>query len=207
MRWCILVFALSVTLHAFAQRELSVDTTQINQLLDLGAKDQWVDAYRCLNYADQALKQSQEIDYRKGIARALNLKGFCYWTFGDNDLAIQAALEALSISHNPRIVAESYYILARGYMDLRENDKAHESIVKAETLASDGSDWTQLCSIYNLKGVIFYNARKYDSALFFYNKAYEIGKNKSVDPINLPRIISNIGEVYGRENPALAFRY
>jgi len=210
MRWGILVCVLYITLPAYPQRELAVDTTQISQLLDLSAKDKWVDAYRCLSYADQALKQSQEIDYRKGIASALNLKGFCYWTFGDNDLAIQSALEALAIARSekfPRVEAESYYILARGYMDLRENDKAHESIVKAESLAKEGSDWTQVCSIYNLKGVIFYSGRKYDSALYFYNQAYEIVKAKQVDPINLPRILSNIGEIYGRENPVLAFRY
>jgi len=97
--------------------------------------------------------------------------------------------------------------MARGYMDLRETKKARESIVKAEQLAQDGNDFTQLCSIYNLKGVIYFVIENYDSALYFYNKAYELGKNKSVDPINLPRIISNIGECYENENPSLGFRY
>jgi AraC-like DNA-binding protein len=201
---------LLISFSAFSQGDLSVDTTQVNRLLTLSAKAQWIDAYRSLSYADQALEQAQQIDYRKGIARALNLKGFCYWTFGDNELAIQSALEALSIARAekyPLIEAECYYTMARGYMDLRERGKAYESIATAEELANDGSDWTQLCSIYNLKGVILYMQKKFDSALYFYNKAYEIGKSYPVDPINLPRIISNIGECYQDENPALAFRY
>jgi len=210
MRWYWLTCILLTSFTAFSQREFSVDTIQVNQLIELSRNDQWIDPYRSLSYADQALEQATQIDYRKGIAKANNLKGFCYWTFGDNELAIQSALEAFDIAHTekyPLIQAESYYILACGYMDLRENNKAHESIVKAEMIASEGNDWTQLCSIYNLKGVILYTAEKYDSALYFYNKAYELGKSKSIDAIHLPRIISNIGECYANENPALASRY
>jgi AraC-like DNA-binding protein/Tfp pilus assembly protein PilF len=210
MKWYYLTCIVFTSLAAFPQRELPVDTNQVDQLIDLSREDQWKDPYRSLSYAEQALEHARQIDYKQGIATALNLKGFSYWTFGDNELAIQSALESLDISTAKSFTAlqpESYYIMARGYMDLRENSKAHESIVKAEALAEEGSDWTQLCSIYNLKGVIFFNDSKYDSALYFYNKAYEIGKNKPVDPINLPRIISNIGECYADENPALAFRY
>lgn len=204
--FCILLLAVP----SLAQRDLPADATQVEQLLELSKKDQWIDPYRSLDYADQALEMAQKIDYEKGIAEAHNLKGFSYWTFGDNELAIQSSLEALQIalSNNyPAIQAESYYIMARGYMDLRENKKAHEFIVKAESLATGESDWEQLLSIYNLKGVILFTQNKLDSALYFYNRAYEIGKTKPVDPVNLARIISNIGECYENENPALAFRY
>lgn len=209
MRFRLLCFIL-ISFPAIAQRELPADETQVNQLLDLSKKDEWIDPYRSLDYADQALVMAQKINYTEGIANAHNLKGFSHWTFGDNELAVQSALEALGIgiaNNYPRIQAESYYIMARGYMDLRENGKAYESIAKAEALANDGNDWEQLLSIYNLKGVIFFTQDKLDSALYFYNKAYEIGKSKPVDPIHLARIISNIGECYEDENPALAFRY
>lgn len=209
MRWplFLIVFACS---SAMAQRELEVDTTQVNQLIDLSKKAQWKDPYSSLSYADKALEQAKAINFRKGVAEASNLKGFSHWTSGDNELAIQAALEALDIAEADNLApikAESYYILARGYMDLRENKKAHAAITKAEAISNASSNWTQLCSIYNLKGVILFSADKFDSALYYYNKAYELGKSKSVDPINLPRIISNIGECYQNENPALAFRY
>jgi AraC-like DNA-binding protein/tetratricopeptide (TPR) repeat protein len=209
MRWY-LTFIVLTSFSALSQRELPVDISQVDQLIELSRKDQWIDPYRSLDYADQALGKAQQINYRQGIAIAQNLRGFCYWTFGDNELAIQSALDALDIAMADKhtlIQAECYYIMARGYLDLREDNKAHESIVKAEALAEEGSDWTQLCSIYNLKGVILFANRKYDSALYFYNKAYEIGKNQPIDPIHLPRIISNIGECYEDENPVLAFRY
>jgi AraC-like DNA-binding protein len=215
MRWysllhiSFILYIICAPSPALAQTDLSA-TKEIDQLTNLAVKNQWTDPYATLNYADQALKKSRDIDYKKGIANAETLRGFCYWAFGDNDLAIQSALEVLDIAQAedlPRLEAESYYLMARGYMDLRENKKAQESIVKAEQLAEEGNDFTQLCSIYNLKGVIYFLAENYDSALYFYNRAYELGKNKSVDPINLPRIISNIGECYETENPALGFRY
>jgi tetratricopeptide (TPR) repeat protein len=105
------------------------------------------------------------------------------------------------------VQAESYYILARGYMDVGEEAKAFESIQKSEHLARNGGDWELLCSIYNLRGVILYMADKQDSALYFYNKAFDTGKDHAVDSVNFPRIISNIGECYAVESPNRALTY
>lgn len=207
MRWHCLAPLLLLFFPAFSRQEVPPDTTQVRQLLQLSEKDQWIDLYRSLDYADQALKLAQEINYRRGIAIAHNLKGFCFWAFGDNELAIQSAHDALATladDHDPMIEAESYYVMARGYLDLRENAKAHESILKAEALATQVHDSTQLCDIYNLRGVIMYSSGKIDSALYLYTKAYDIGQSPSVDPINLPRIISNIGECYQEKEPKRA---
>lgn len=180
------------------------DTLDLDRMITLSKKAQWVDSYISLKYADQALVRAQQLNDKERIAIAHNLKGFCFWTFGDNDLAIQSAMTALEMvenDHQPVIKAESYYILARGYMDLRERKQANEAIRKAELLANEGSDWEQLCSIYNLKGVILFIDEKIDSALYYYTKAYDIGKQHNVDPINFPRIISNIGECHAITNP------
>ena len=209
MKWCpLLVFSLFLV-DLFGQSK-EPDSATVNHLIDLSKKAQWIDSYQSLNYADQALELAQQIHYKKGIVTAFNLQGFCFWTFGDNDLAIRAAMEALELAQKESLLsaqAESYYILARGYMDLRENVKAREFFGRAETLARDGDNWELLCSIYNLKGVILFIDNKVDSALALYNKAFDTGRNQQVDSINFPRIISNIGECYSVENPELAFRY
>lgn len=210
MRLFALTLILTAPLNTLAQREITDEKAQVDQLLELSRKDQWIDPSRSLDYAHKALEKARAIADKEGIATANNLKGFCYWTFGDNELAIESALDALDIARAqnlPLLQAESYYIMARGYMDLRESARAYEAIDIAENLATNGNDWTQVASIYNLKGVILFTEGRYDSALYFYNKAYEIAKREQVDPIELPRIISNIGECYADENPALAFRY
>lgn len=128
--------------------------SKIDSLLTRSRNLQWIDSYQSLHYAEQALALSRDIQYAEGVAMANNLKGFCFWSFGDNDLAIEVAWEALSIAqavNHTRAEAESYYILARCYMDLREQEKSDEYIAKAEHTALNGNDWEQLCSIYNLR--------------------------------------------------------
>lgn len=212
MKWFCLSFALLLSPASVGQqREFTShsDTDEINSLIRLSRKAQWMNPDESLRYAEQALVKSMQLNYPKGIAEAYNLKAFCFWTFGDNDLAIGAALESISLSEKeklPGLQAESHYIMARGYMDLRERKRARESIQIAETLAQ-GKDWELLCSIYNLLGVILFIDNKTDSALHYYQKAFDLGKEHGIDPINFPRIISNIGECYAVENPALAFRH
>lgn len=186
------------------------DTLEVQKLIQTSKQYQWTNPDQSLRYADEALRLARELNYVKGIATANTLKGFCFWRFGDNELAIESAMTALEIAQQAKLKhlqAESYYILARGYMDLAERIKARESIELAESMAQQGDDWEQLCSIYNLKGVILFIADKPDSALFFYNKALEVGTTHGVDSINFPRIISNIGEVYAPENAKLAMSY
>lgn len=207
----VLLFSLCcVSISAHTETRVNKDVIQVEALLEQSKKYQWSDPDKSLQYADDALRLAREIQYKKGIAMANILKGFTFWTFGDNDLAIEAGMAALDIAQQENlkwIEAESYYIVARGYMDVAERAKAMEAIQQAEKLAQEVKDWTQLCSIYNLKGVIFYINDKPDSALLFYNKALETGKAHAVDSINFPRIISNIGEIYAPEKPALAMSY
>lgn len=209
MKWYNPLLPLIISFSSFCH-ELPADTSRVQELISLSKKNQWIDPNLSLKYADQALLLSQELEYQKGIAIANNLKGFCFWTFGDNDLAIEAALQALQLSQRqgyPLIEAESHYILARGYMDMTEGDKALQSISKAEELANTGGDWELLSSIYNLRGVILFIQQRTDSALYFYERAFDTVKDHKVDSVNFARIISNIGECYAAENPALALTY
>jgi len=217
MKWYLLLSTILITFSCFCQGKVSGrdegspgDTTKVHSLIRLSKDFQWKDSYQSFDYADQALILARNLDHRKGVAISSNLKAFCYWSFGDNDLAIQSALEALEIgieANDKVIQAESYYILARGYSDLNEGSKSNEYIVKAANLASQGNNWEQLCSIYNLMGVIKFMLNQRDSALHYYNKAFEIGETHTVAPINFPRIISNIGACYALDSPALALKH
>jgi AraC-like DNA-binding protein len=213
MKWCCpLILAFLLAYAAFAQNNVLVgnaNTSQVDSLLTLAKNFQWIDSYKSLSYAEQAITISRNLRYQEGLAIANNLKGFCYWSFGDNDVAIEVALEALHLAealHDPFLQAESYYILARGYMDLREQAKSDEYIGKAESLALQVNHWEQLCSIYNLHGVIKFVEGQRDSAYYYYTKALEIGRAHAVPSINFPRMLSNIGECY-EDNPELAFKY
>ncbi|HTF21649.1 MAG TPA: helix-turn-helix domain-containing protein [Chryseolinea sp.] len=219
MKFCYLCSIIFLSYSGFCEQNHSptvatdttlTDTTAVNAFLELSKNQKWRDSYRSLQYADRALALAEKIDYKKGVALAQNLRGFCFWSFGDNDLAIQAGIEALHIGRDeeyPLIQAESYYTLARGYMDVSDRAKSRETIEIAKDLASDGKDWELLTSVYNLLGVVLYVEDKKDSALYYYTKALDLGKEHHVDPVNFARIISNIGECYSSENPKLGFTY
>lgn len=212
IKWCLLPI-LFISFASFSQSEpmkYSKDTVGVNSLLALSKKYQWTNPDQSLRYADEALMVARDLNYTKGMAIANTLRGFSFWAFGDNELAIESGMDALALAqkdNNTLLQAESYYVLSRGYMDVSERTKAREAIQKAEELAEAANDWTQLCGIYNLKGVILFIADKHDSALYFYTKALETGRAHGVDSINFPRIISNIAEVHAPEKPALAMTY
>ncbi len=214
MKWYTLVLVTLLASNAFGQGDapatVSSDTAQINALIVSGKSLQWIDSYRSLDLADKALAAARDIGYQKAIAKASNIRGFCYWSFGDNDLAIAAAMEALAIGERENdvaIQAESNYLLARGYMDLNERGKSNEYILKAERMAERLGKGELRCSILNLKGVIRFIAQEKDSALYYYRKAYETARSEGVDSIQFPRIISNIGECYLDSDRAKAYRY
>lgn len=195
---------------AMAVTTTSVDTNAVNEILRSGREQKWRNPDLALRHADTALDLARKLQFRKGIAVAQNLRGFCFWSFGDNDLAIQAAIEALKIAQSdnlPLVAAECHYILARGYMDVSDGAKSREAINTAIKLASTGKDWELLTSIYNLLGVVLYIDDKTDSALYYYTKALDLGKEHKVDPINFARIISNIGECHAEKNLRRSFEY
>ncbi len=211
MKWGFLVTAISSFYSCFSQSVApSPAARRVDSLVTLSRNYNWINSYRSLDYADQATVVALEIDYPAGLAMARIQKGFSFWTLGDNDQAIQEAMGAIDLGKklgNSAILSEGNYVLARGYMDVAEGEKAWEAILEAERLALKANDWTLLCSIYNLKGVIQFIDNKQDSALVFYNKAYDLGQAHQVDPINFPRIISNIGECYLAKKPKRAFSY
>ncbi len=198
------------SLSTFVNSYPANDTIKVNALNELSSQYLWIDFYTSLQHADRALALAQQLEYANGIARAKTLKGFCYWAFGDNELAIEMGLTAAAIAEReamPRLSSESFLILSRAYMDQNEGDKAADYVNKAEQIAIQRSDWDQLSRTYNLAGVIQYIGGQRDSALQLYNKALSIAQDHGISKINFPRILSNIGECYFKSDAKLAFDY
>lgn len=186
------------------------DTVRVNLLTELSFYYRWTDFFNSQRYAEQALKIAQQLHYQKGMATASYRIGHCYWALGENELAIEKGLEAAAIAERENfksILAESFQILARGYMDQKENEKAELYLLKAETIALQTKNWDLLSRIYNLAGVIQFIKNNKDSALQLYNKALSIVEEQSTPKAQWSQITSNIGECYLDTNPDLAFTY
>jgi signal transduction histidine kinase len=208
------VFAQNKTvdsLYVFIQAHQEQDTIRVKALNELSHQYLWIDYYRSLQHAESALTLARELNYTKGIIIANNLKGFCYWAFGDNDLAIEMSLKASTLAEKenlPMLLAECFLTLSRAYSDLGENQKARSYVNQAEKITVNTKNWQLLSSIYNWKGVIYSIDSKPDSAFVYYTKALAIAELYAIPKINLPRIISNIGECYlKKSNQETAFAY
>jgi AraC-like DNA-binding protein len=196
------------SLSSFLKNYPKEDTVKVNALNDLSSQYLWIDYYLSIKHADSALELARSLNYSKGIATANNLKGFCYWAFGDNELAIQAAMEASSLMEQEGSLtqlAESFLILSRAYADLNEDAKAAIYVDQAEKISLQTKNWAQLSSVYNWLGVLAIDRK--DSALLYFKKALSIAQEHNVPKINIPRILSNMAECYIDKNPDLAFTY
>jgi AraC-like DNA-binding protein/tetratricopeptide (TPR) repeat protein len=186
------------------------DTIKVNLLNDLSYHFRWIDFLHSQHDAEQALRIAQQLHYHKGIATADYRIGHCYWALGDNELAIEKGLEAAAIAERENfqpILAESFQIVARGYMDQKESAKAELYILKAEKISLQIKNWDLLSRVYNLAGVIQFIQNNKDSALQLYSKALSIVEEQSTSKAQLAQITSNIGECYLTTNPDLAFTY
>ncbi len=198
------------SLLSLIQNNSAKDTIKVITLNEISNQYLWIDFYSSIRYADEALALSRQLGYTKGIARANNLKGFCYWAFGDNELAIEKGLESYTLAEREKssmIRAESCLILSRAYMDQSERTKAAAYLSEAETIANQAKNWDQLSRVYNLAGVIQFIEQKEDTALQLYTKSLSIVEQHNLPRINLPRILSNIGECYSKKSPDFGFPY
>lgn len=194
----------------FVDRYQSDDTVKVNALNRLSAQYQWSNYYRSLQFADQALKISEALNYVHGIATAKYLKGHCYWALGDSEIAIEMGLDAIQLGEQVKsesILVEGYQVLARSYMDQTAGEQAVHYINEAEALARKSKNWDQLSRVYNLAGVIQFVEGRTDSALLLYEKALAIADEHGTPRVNSARIVSNIGECHLRSNPTLAITY
>lgn len=198
------------SLALFIERYAADDSVKANALNELSRQYLWIDFYRSLQNAEHALKISRQLNYEKGIATANNLKGFCFWAFGDNELSVKVGLEASVIAEkkrNPSLLAESFLILGRAYMDLKEIEKAALYVRRAKQISLQIKNWDLLSRVYNLEGIIHFIRNEKDSALQFYNKALIVAYQHGIARVNFPRMISNIAECYQGKNADLAFSY
>ena len=115
------------SLQAQLKHHQKKDTIHVNILNALSSQYQWLDFNTSLQYAEEALKSAEAIEFQHGIATACFRQAHCYWALGDSERAIEKALRAVTIAEKEKLInvlAETYRILAISYRDQQEVGKA-----------------------------------------------------------------------------------
>jgi signal transduction histidine kinase/DNA-binding response OmpR family regulator len=221
-RHCIALFYFLSVTQTVAQTQLAdsletalsshseKDSVRVNLLNKLSYQYQWIDFNRSLQHAEEAMKIGESISYQAGIATACFRQAHCYWSLGNSELAIEKALRAVNIATQEDltdILAETYRLLAMSYRDQQEVGKAISYMKLAESLAIQKKNWDLLARVYNLAGIIACTRELDDSALIFYNKALLITRQHATTQFHISQVLSNIGELYLKDNPDKSLDY
>ncbi len=151
--------------------------------------------------AEQALRMSEAIKYKAGIARAYYFLGTSEFVGnGDFVKGYDYGLRSLTVareSKNYAAEASACYLLARISSSRNNHEMAvnylkkaidiHEKVTRDEVAAASG---------YNMLAIVYKKQKKLDQALENYQKAYKIYENKPGYEYSINTIINNIAGIY-----------
>jgi len=163
---------------AFQYLEVSLDSTQI--------------------YVDQAETLSQSLGYRRGLARAINIRAYVLDDRGFSDSALKLQQTALDISSS---IGDEEGI-ARGYGSIAgiayKKGLYHEALrdySKALEMNRRRNDLKAITKVYNNMGIINIELGQYDTALEYHFKSLKMSEEAG-DEQGIAFAYANIGNIY-----------
>ncbi|MBI3502186.1 MAG: SpoIIE family protein phosphatase [Bacteroidetes bacterium] len=174
-----------------------VDTNKIKILLQV-AKEEF-NSDKLVFYCDSAINLSGRINYKKAIGDANVLEGR-YYLFQNIDYSKAAEKFYTSLKIREEIndikgISNSYFRLGQVYSSVQNNEKSIEYLKKAISINEKQKYYDMLPYNWGTMGLVYQDEMKFDSALYYYNKAITLklknGKCPDVDYINVAELFIN----------------
>ncbi len=173
------------------------DSNRVKILLELGAAETLKPVKD--NYRDQALQLAEKIGNKR--LQSLSLRTVGNLNYGDQSAkALALFLKALDISESINDKQESgrnNRVIGGIYLGQKDYTKAKYHFFKARKLLEDAGDASSLSITLEKLGQIYYDLNLMDSALLFYQQAYDVGL-KANENVAIISLIS-MGRVYTRK--------
>ena len=154
------------------------------------------------HYANAALKLSQQLSFKKGIADSHSNIGILYCIKGDNSKALEYWLTALKINEELKDksgIARQLGNIGMIYEMQSDYSNARNYYFKALKMAEELGDKNLIANNLLNIGIVYDDQDDYSKALDYYFKAmkiYEELKNKN----GIARLLGNIGIIYKGQN-------
>ena len=206
----ILLTSLGRHLHAQLQEQQRIDSllselpittedsNKVNFLIDLSFTYCSINPDKGINYGNQALKLSQKLNWKKGIANSNSKIGNNYYMKSDNSHAFDYYFKALHLFKELKVKSEQAKVLGNiGNIYNRQSNypKALEYFLEALRIFETLDDQYGIAISFSNIGNVYNYQSDNSKALEYYSKAtilYEKLKNKSA----LANNYGNIGTVY-----------
>lgn len=209
-KWSLIVLFISAILQVdlYAQREIdsliilleksSNDTSKIILLNTLSDKQYRNSPSKALVYSQEALKLSQELGYKRGMAKSYNNIGIVYYCQGNYTNALNNYLEAVKVYeeiNDKQGLQKTYNNIGVFFFDQQNYDKAEEYYMASLKIKQELGDAIGIAKSYNNLGIIAQNKKNYENALAYYEKALAITEEMNNKEV-LAQTLNNMGMVY-----------
>ncbi|MFD2934863.1 tetratricopeptide repeat protein [Spirosoma flavum] len=148
-------------------------------------------------YAEQALRLAQKLDYQRGIGRSYLSLGIYQWSQGQYLPAVQLAKTALpyfEALNDQNGLASVYSTIGLNLRGLGDFSQATTYYFKSLRASEKAGDLASVAKTYNNIGIVFKYQEKYDQALYYYWQSFR--KSAGVDVRNQAGVLANIGVIY-----------
>lgn len=175
------------------------DTTLVKALRDSSFEYSYSDPDRAIEFAEEAMEISRQIEYKKGIAGAHGDLGYAYTVKGQFETALSHLDEGIDLS---RSIADSlaWVTMLNDKGSIYKSKSEYERALEFYFMSRD------LCDEMGLKrgiavtltniGLCYFELNEHEQALEFYQQALEI--NETLDnEASLAIIYNNMGLLHG----------
>ncbi len=130
--------------------------------------------------SQEALFQSEELNYPEGQSKALSLLCFGYYVQGDYDLAMKCCSESIQISENqPGLAGAMLAYHAMGLINIKQgkNDEAIQILLRLTEMATNTNNLHQLADACSNLGLAYLNKKFYQRSRDYYLSALRLYEN------------------------------
>lgn len=190
--------------------ETAKKTEQIGIYVELSRLHLATSLVAALNFAEEALLLSEELDDKKGKADALNRKGNVYFFLADYEKSLGFYLESLALREElgeQEGIAGSYSNIALIYSEFNDNDRAIAYTQKSYETFKDLADKPKMGICLNNLTYLHLQTKQYSIALDYGQKTLELF-NEIEDPSGISDALNNLGDIYketGKFDEALLY--
>ncbi|MCU0437415.1 MAG: tetratricopeptide repeat protein [Raineya sp.] len=160
--------------------------------------------------AQQALKMSEKLSFKRGIARSLIYEGIYFNNKGDYDKALESLTKGLKISQDIKFtkgLADANLSIGFVYQRLSKNEQALSYYREALPMYEKLKDKVNIGRTQNNIGIIAKRLKKYDEAMKAYSQSLEV-KRQIGDIRSTASTLNNMGEIFQIQGDTLkAFEY